>query len=460
MNVVEQMKKFVEPKSVALFGVSRRTGEGAHNILEHLLSYGYKGRIYPVNPNATEILGVKTYSRIADIGNEIDLAIINLPRSLVPRIIKECVEKGIQSIIIVTQGFADATDEEGKHLQKEIEEFIKKSGVRILGPNSLGIANPFINFSSSFVKLKMAKVPIGIICQTGAFFGFVESRLLGKGIDLGNACDINFVDSLEYFEQDDETKVVALHIEGLQDGRGFIKAASRLARRKPVLALKTGRSEYAAQAVQSHTGSLVGTDEVWEAALRQSGVIRVSDIEELGDAATAFSLLPLMRGRRIGIISSSGGLGVMTVDASHQLNLEIAKLSPVTIERIGALAPSWHNIGNPVDLWPAYMVSKQPLTRVLTEAIDAMLSDEEVDAAIFIWGVPTRQTCVHLHHILAKMTEAHQDKPLVCCFIGAYVDEAKDMLEATGRIAVFPTPDRAIRALSQLAQYSAFRRGL
>jgi len=459
MCVAEQVKKFIEPESVALFGVSRRTGEGAFNILEHLLSYGYQGKVYPVNPNATEILGVKTYSRVADIGDEVDLAIINLPRSLVPGIVRECADTGIKSIIIATQGFADATDEKGKRLQKEIDELIERNGVRILGPNSLGIANPFINFSSSFAKINMTKVPIGVICQTGAFFGFIGSRLLGKGIDLGNACDVNFVDSLEYFEQDTETKVIALHVEGVQDGRRFIEVVNRLARRKPVLALKAGKSEYAAQAVQSHTGSLAGTDEVWEAAFRQSGVIRADNIDEFCDLATAFSLLPLMKGRRIGIVSSSGGLGVMTVDACYQFNLEIARLSPATMKRISALSPSWQGVGNPVDIWPAFMVLKRSFTRVLTEGIGAVLSDSGVDAALLIWTVPTRQTCTHLCQILTKLAEAHQGKPLVCSLFGPYAEEAKNTLEATGGVAVFPTPDRAIRALAYLAQYSAFRRG-
>jgi len=320
MNVVEQIKKFVEPKSVALFGVSRRTEEGTYNILKNLLSYDYQGRIYPVNPKATEILGVKTYPRIADINDKPDLAIINLPRPLVPGIVNECIERGVPSIIIVTQGFADADDEEGKQLQREIDELIKKSGVRILGPNSLGTANAFINFSSSFVKLTMSKTPIGIICQTGSFFTLPELKLLGKAIDLGNACDVDLGDALEYFEQDDETRVVALHIEGTEDGARFLKIAKRLSPKKPVVALKTGRSEYAAQAAQSHTGSLVGKDEVWEAAFKQSGIIRVSDIEEFGDIARAFSVLPPMNGRKIGIISESGGVGIISIDSYRSIS--------------------------------------------------------------------------------------------------------------------------------------------
>ena len=459
MNVIEQMKRFVEPQSVAIFGVSRRPN--ANHILQNLLNYGYQGRIYPINPNATEILGVKTYSRIADITDKIELAIINLPRSLVPGIIRECVDHGIQSIIIETQGFADAIDEKGKQLQGEIDKIIKERSVRILGPNSLGTANAFINFSSAFSKLNMVRIPVGIICQTGTFFHrFSQLVLVGKGIDLGNACDVDFADALEYFEQDNETKIVALHIEGVRDARRFMTIASRLARRKPVLALKTGRSEQAAEAVQSHTGSLVGKDEVWEAALRQLGIIRVNDIDELGDLTRSFILLPPMNGRRLGIVSISGGLGIMSIDACHRFNMEVARLSPATMKRISDLSPRWQAVDNPVDIWPAHMVLKQSLTKVLTETIDAMFGDSEVDAVLLIWNLWHQQTYTQVCQLLPKLAEAHPDKPLVCCFFGANAEEAKNRLEASGRIMVFHTPDKAIRALSHLARYSAFCRSL
>jgi len=461
MSVVEQVKKFVEPRSVALFGVSRRAGEHAFNILENLLSYGYQGRIYPVHPSAAEILGVKAYSRVADIGDEIDLAVINLSRDLVPGIVKECIEQGIQAIVIVSQGFSDATDEEGKRLQEEIGELIRRSGVRILGPNTFGTANPFINFSSSFMKLDMVKMPVGIICQSGIFYaGFPEARFLGKGIDLGNACDVDFADGLEYFEQDDEVRVVGLHIEGVRDGRGFIEVARRLAQRKPVLALKTGWGKYAAQAVQSHTGSLVGEDATWEAVFRQSGVIRVSDIDELGDSVRGFSVLPPMKGGRVGVVSSSGAVGIMSIDACDKFNLEVARLSPVEVNRVSGLFPSWQSIGNPLDIWPPIGVSKYSLTEVVTEVTDTILSDYEVDAVCFIWWVWTHQICNDLYQILAKLAKVHQDKPIVCCLFGAYAEEARNRLEATGRIMVCHTPDRAIRVLGHLARYSAFRRGL
>ena len=459
MNVVEQMKKFVEPKSVAIFGVSRRPN--MYHILQNLLGYGYQGRIYPINPNATEILGVKTYSRIADTTGEIELAIINLPRSLVPGIVRECVEHGIQSIIIETQGFADAIDEKGKQLQREIDTLVRESHVRILGPNSLGTANAFTNFSSAYSKLNMAKIPVGIICQTGTFFHrFAQSLFIGKGIDLGNACDVGFVESLEYFEQDDEIKVVALHIEGVRDAKGFIAVAQHIAQKKPVLALKTGRSEHAAAAAQSHTGSLVGKDEVWEAAMKQTGIIRADDIDELDDLVKTFSLLPPMKGKKVVIVSISGGLGIIGIDACHRFNLELAELSPITMKRINELLPTWLSTGNPVDIWPAHMVVKQSLTKVLTITIDAVLNDDEVDAVLLIWNLWQQQTYALVCQLLPKLAEAHPDKPLVGCFFGSNAEEGRSKLEASGRVAVFHTPDRAIRALSHLARYSAFRRGL
>jgi acetyltransferase len=308
--------------------------------------------------------------------------------------------------------------------------------------------------------MEMTRLPIGIICQTGVFFsGFHELKLLGKGFDLGNACDVTFTDCLEYFEQDDDTKVVFLHIEGIPHGRKFLQVANRFASRKPLLALKAGKSDHAARAAQSHTGSLVGRDEVWEAALRQAGVIRVGDIDELGDLVRVLLRLPLMGGSRIGIASNSGGVGIMCIDACHQFDLAVAELSPTTVEQMNALSPSWLSVSNPADLWPACMVSKQPLARVLTESIGAMLSDSAVDAVLFVWSPWSESNCADLSQLLARLAEAHPDKPLVCSLHGDYAKAAQNILEATGRLVVFHNPYRAIRALGHLARYSAFRRG-
>ena len=461
MDVVAQMEKFMEPKSVALIGVSRsgRSLEGMSlDILDNLLKYGYQGRIYPINPHTAEIMGIKAYRNVIEISENIDFAVINLPRDLVPQIVKECIGKGIEAIIIVTQGFADADDGEGKRLQRELDELIKGSKVRILGPNTFGIANAYTNFSSSYVRLKMSKIPVGLICQTGVFFaGSRYLGLVGKGIDLGNGCDVDFTDGLEYFEQDTETKVIALHIEGMRDGKKFFKVANRVAHKKPIVALKTGRNERAAQAAQSHTGSLVGKDEVWDVALKQAGIIRVSDVEELDDMVKAFCVLPLMRGRRIGIVTWTGGLGIVGIDACEKSRLQLSKLSPATIERLNAVSPSWQNVGNPADVWPTTMVAKQPLLQTDEAAIRNLLRDPQVDGVLGILGAVTSRFHSELCRCVEQITKDFPFKPLVFYFYGPFADEANAELEETGKTLVFPSPDRAIRALGHLADYSEFR---
>jgi acyl-CoA synthetase (NDP forming) len=454
MDIVTQLRKFVEPESVALFGVPRYPREGGFNILQHLLSYGYQGRIYPIHPEADEILGVKTYRRVTEVAEHIDLAVINLPRSTVPWVTRDCVEKGISAVIITTQGFADANDMEGHQLQKEIDDIVRGK-TRVLGPNTFGTANAFIKFSSSFAELDMERVPVGLICQSGVLYvGSPELRLVGKGIDLGNASDIDFADALEYFEQDSDVRVIALHTEGMRDGRRFLNVARRVAQKKPIVALKTGRSGIAAQAAQSHTGSLAGRDEIWEVALKQCDIIRVNDIEELSDMVKTFSVLPLMKGRKLAVLSFTGGFGVASIDASEKFGLETAELSPATVERLKELYPPWLAVANPVDIWPAMILSRQPLLRVFRAALEALFSDPAVDAVLCICGISESAVCDRFRQYAERLTRDYPDKPLVWYIYGPLANEARSELEDTGKTQVFSSPDRAIRALAHLADYS------
>ncbi|OGO59197.1 MAG: hypothetical protein A2025_01535 [Chloroflexi bacterium RBG_19FT_COMBO_47_15] len=460
MQAMKVMKQFMEPQSVAIIGVSRYTGEGAFNILENLLGYGYQGRIHPINPSVNEILGLKTYSRISKIADDIDLAVIATPRALVPRLVKECADSNIKAIEIVAQGFADAIDDEGKQLQKEIDNIAKASQVRILGPNTFGTANAFVNFSSTFIKIKMKKQPIGIICQTGAFFvGFSELAFIGKGLDLANACDVNFSDGLKYFENDSETKVIALHIEGMQDTKAFTSISRDIARKKPILALKTGQNEQAAKAVQSHTGSLAGRKEIWQAALKQSGIIQVSDLEELIDLTKTFSVLPLMKKSKIGVATISGALGVMTIDASQNFDIWIDTLSPKTQKLLDMMAPSWLKVSNPLDIWPI-MIESQPITKLLIDGLEALLADHELGAVFFIGAAFDEKWGTDLCQLLTELAAAHQDKPLICSIYGPSAGQAINEMQDAGKVVGFPTPERAIRALARLNEYSRLRSGL
>ena len=465
MDAVEQVKLFMEPKSVALIGVSSRTGIHAFNILENMLDLGYRGEIYPVNPGVASILGKKTYASIGEIDASIDLAVISTPRSQVTDIIEQCVKKGIRAIIIVGQGFADASDEAGKEMQEKITEMIKNTETRIIGPNTVGVANPFIGFSTSFGKQpEMEKLPIGIICQTGMFFGsFPGLKLLGKGIDLGNACDLDFAACLEYFASDEETRIIFLHIEGMKNGRKFIEVARRVARKKPILALKTGVSPRSAKVAQSHTGSMTGRNEIWEALFKQSGIIRVNDFDEIGDLVRAFSCLPLLEGRSMGVISLSGGIGLMAMDACEKYRLEIPELSPHTREMISHISPSWHTINNPVDIWPAMGISREPFGEVLRTTIEAVLADERIDALLLIVGTWFESISPPFTEILLKIAEKFPTKPITWApYEGWLYDitarEVEDKIKGRGRVAIFPSPVRALRALSQLADYAEFLR--
>ncbi len=463
MNIVEQIKPFIEPRSIALVGVSSRIGKYSFNILENILDIGYKGEIYPVNPGTTDILGKKTYPNITEIDADIDLAIISTPRSQVLDIVKECIKKEIKAVIIIGQGFADANDEEGKELQKKITRLIKDSDTRIIGPNTIGVSNPFIDFSTSFVKQPcMKRLPIGVICQTGMFFGsFPNLNILGKGIDLGNTCDLDFADCLEYFEYDKDIEIIFLHIEGIRNGKKFIDVAKRVSRKKPILALKTGVYPRSAKAAQSHTGSIIGKDEIWEKALKQCGIVRISDFDEIDDLINAFSNLPLMKGRSVGIISLSGGIGLMARDACEEYNLNIPELSSKTKEKITGISPKWHTINNPVDIWPAMMISKKPFGEVLGTTIEAFLADEQIDAVLLIVGAWFESISPPFSEILLSIADKFKDKPIVWMpYEGWLYDitakEIKENIKEHRKVAVFSSPKRALNALSKLAQYSEF----
>jgi len=455
MTTVEAVKTFMEPRSIALVGVSRTTGEDSFNILENLLNYGFSGEVYPVNPGIDKILGLRSYPSVKDIPADIDLAVIASPRSTVLDLVKECAEKPVKGIVIVAQGFGDG-DDAGSAMQTEILTIARKAGARIMGPNSLGTANSFYNLNTSFAPSKLDKVPVGIICQSGLFFpGPPRLILAGKAIDLGNACDIDVSDGIEYFETDPDIKLIVLYIEGIQKGRSFIEVAGRVSKQKPILVLKSGRGECGANAIQSHTGSLAGKDEIYDAVFRQCGVIRATDIEELADLSIAFSSLPLMKGRRIGIISMSGAGGVITADACERYNLEVAKLSAQTLAEVKRLFPPWLNISNPFDAWPAFQVSGYPYQEVMNRALKLLLADEGVDGVVLISGIFGKQDSWDVSPAVLQACNTFEDKPVVCWLYGKYIDVAAK-LEESGKVAVFPSCERAVRALSRLREYAEF----
>ena len=354
----------------------------------------------------------------------------------------------------MTQGFADG-DGEGRELQHAIVRIAREGGARVLGPNSLGVANAFIGLNTAFMPCKMDRLPLGLICQSGIFFpGFHTVRTLGKGIDVANGCDVHAAEALEYYENDPETKVILLHIEGVKDGRRFMETARRVSAKKPIILLKTAKSEKGASVAQSHTGSLAGKEEVFQMLTRQCGIVQASDMEEMEDLAKAFLRLPLMKGRSVGIVSMSGGAAVMLVDACAEYRLEVAALSHETQARLQQLSPAWMKATNPMDFWPLNMHSKLGLVETTQVCLRQFAADANIDGLVLTLGIAYTQESLQVAETISELTRTF-DKP-ICWWSGASSpEEAILELEKTG-VVIFPSCERAIRALRKLSDYWQF----
>lgn len=428
---------------MALVGVPRRTGRGSFNILEILLQAGYPGPVYPVNPNAEEILGVRAYPSVSHLPQAPELAIIMIPRRGVPGVLQECARKGVRGAILVSDGFAEA-DQEGKELQQEVMRVAQAGGVRLLGPNSLGVVNHFSRFISTFLPVPQALNPVALVSQSGGFFAGFPNFVAGKAVDLGNMADVDHSDALEYLARDPQIKVIALHIEGTKDGRRFFTVARRVAPHKPVIVLKPGRSPQAQHAMASHTGSLAGREEVFDALVKQAGLLRAQNIDEVGDFTTALLHLPPCPGSRLAILTPTGGGAGMALDSLEACGFSLARLSPSTVSRLREFWPPWSAPANPLDMMsPGIMHGYK---QVYQASLQALLQDEGVDVVLAIAGLPTLKT--------VKEAVGGSPKPVACWGLGPWNQELLARIEEVAYRAVFPTPERALRALGALRQFS------
>lgn len=455
MLTLEQYYKFINPRSVALVGASEKTGPDSFNPLENMLEDGVSCRIYPVNIRAEEILGRQVYKSVLDIPEVVDLAVISTPRTAVPVVVRECVEKGIKAVIVISQGFADA-DEEGARLQEELKKIIAGTGTRLIGPNTIGVINVCDHFHASFVKFDANKRENGVICQSGIFVlgaaDFTEG--LGIGIDIGNAADVNFSDVLACFAEDPRIKVINIQMEGIRGGREFLEVARQVAPQKPVLVLKTGKSAAGARAAASHSGSLAGADHIFAAAFKKAGIIRVEDLEELKDLNKAFLTYQKMDGKRVGVITVTGGGGIATADALSQYGLEVARLSADTVKKIQAMGPPWFKVENPVDMWPAGM--KRGLKNTYADILRLLLDDPLVDAVICIFAAYKVAGYDPVGAVLeeaVKEAARRREKPVAVWIFGASQEKAIARLDKCGVAAGFPNPERTARALAKLYHY-------
>jgi acyl-CoA synthetase (NDP forming) len=451
------MKHFMEPQSVAIIGISRRSGPGSYNLMENMINYGYPGKIFPINPYAKEILGIKAYANVKKVDQKIDLAIISLPRELVVKAVTECVEAGVKAIIVVTQGFADA-DEQGKALQREIVALARDNGARILGPNTLGVVNNFNSFTTSFMPLMRDKAPVGLICQSGIFFvGSTNfSGPIGKGIDIGNACDIGFYEALEYLGDDPDIKIIAIHMEGLEQAREFVSLAAHLSKEKPIIVFKTGQSEVGAKAAASHSGTMAGHYRIYKASLQQAGIHLLDEDGQMNDAVKTLLHQPPMKGNRIAVITVTGAGGIIASDAFDKYGLKMASLSEKTTSTIAELSPEWMPLGNPLDIWPAVM--KHDLKSVYATALKAVLDDDNVDGVLCISIAPCLPAFDYLDvsESVNKVVLRENQKPVVAWLYGPDVKEIGKRFEKENKIMVYQTIEKAAWSLALLQERQKF----
>lgn len=457
MDLQDSKSLFLAPRSVVFVGVPRKSGPGSFNPVDHLRQWGYQGEIHLVHPHVREIAGLPVLESVSSMDKPADLAVISTPRETVPGVVEECTKKGIRALIVTNQGFSEA-DAKGRELQQAMVKEAERYGARIMGPNTLGAINAFDRFTTSFMPLEREELPVGLVCQSGVFFVGSPQLIggVGVGVDLGNSCDVDLVDAIEWLGSDTRLRCLAVHAEEVSGGRRFFSAAREVSIRIPVVLLKTGRSPEGARAASSHSGSMAGEDAIVDAAARKAGLIRVHETEDVIDLMRGFLRLPPMRGGKVAIVTLTGAGGIILLDTLHECGLETATLSDDTLRRLRELSPPWMPLGNPVDIWPALM--KHGMQRVYKLVLEDVLRDPEVDGVLCVaLGVaPAEQAHLTATEVIQECSEK-ADKPVVVWFYGSHGQEAQAQVEKHGRALAVPSLERGVRLLARMAWYERWK---
>jgi len=454
------MEAIFNPKAVAVIGASDNPGKLGSHVMRSLIEGRYPGKIFPVNPGKDEILGLKTYPSLLQIPDAVDLSIIVLPAESVPRTIIECHEKGVKGIVLITAGFKEIEDKRGESLQKEITELANQYGIKIIGPNTFGIVNLHLPLNASFTPefSLVEKGGISFVSQSGGmshlmgFLSLQDKVGFSKIIGLGNRCNVDFAEMVEYLIKDSQTKVIAMYMEGIDQPKRLMEVAKRGNREKPILAYKVGRSSTSDKASQFHTGSLAGKHEIYEGALKQAGILTVGSSEDLLDTAKALTMCPLPEGNRVAVLSGQAGPGMAACDVCEMEGLLIPHFSMETQKRVEELLPPLAISTNPVDMGPAWYDSE-----AIKGIVKTVLEDKNIDAILLcIMFASANRAAVGI--LTGLLSERRTNKPILCCFSappGIWDDEIK-RLEGSG-IPNYPTPERAAKTLVHLFRYKKMR---
>jgi acetyl-CoA synthetase (ADP-forming) len=451
------MKILFDPESVAVIGASGKQGKLGFHVMKSLTKGGFTGRIIPINPGSNDIMGLKAFPAIAEHEGRVDLAIVVLPAKLVPGVFRECADKGVKGIVLITAGFKEIDDTAGADLHEEIAAIANEAGMPVIGPNTFGMVNLHTDLNASFTP-EFSRVKKGGIClvsQSGGIshlLAFMAIRMevgFSKIIGLGNRLNVDFAQILEYLADDPDTKVIMLYVEGIDDPGELIKAAMKLRGQKPIIAYKTGKGRVGDQASLSHTGSMAGRHYVYTGAFRQAGILYANSTENLLDAAKAMASCTLPDGPGMAVLSGQAGPGMAACDLCEDQGLRVVGLTEKTQQRINDLLPPLALRTNPVDMGPAWYDSS-----AIEGIVRAVMDDDNVNGILILMMFASANVDA-VKGISDLLITWAQKKPVISCIQSppGIWDEQIRVLEESGALVNYPTPERAARAMAALWEY-------
>lgn len=450
-----RLEAIFNPNSVAIIGASRTPGKVGHVLTKNMRESGYEGEVYPVNPNADEILGLKCYKSVLDIPQEVELAVVAIPAKLVNTVAEECGEKGVKGLIVISAGFKE-TGREGAELEQNLVEIAEKYDMKLQGPNCLGLINTSMPLNLSFAEGMPKRGKIGFISQSGALGTAVLDWILQQEIgfhsfiSLGNKADLDEVDFIEAMGENESIDVILLYLESIEEGRRFMDVASRVTEDKPIIVLKGGTSQAGARAAGSHTGALVGSFLAYQKAFNKSKVILAESVEELFNYGLTFTQQPIPKDEGIAIVTNAGGPGILATDLIEELDLNMADLSRETINKLRDNLPPAAATGNPVDVLGDAKADRYKF------AIKEVLLDDNVNSLVVLLTPQAMTETEETAKAIIEIKESIDTKPIITVFMGGDMVESSRKLLRDNDIPCFDFPEKGIRTISSLYAYSRY----
>ncbi|MFZ2148341.1 MAG: acetate--CoA ligase family protein [Sedimentisphaerales bacterium] len=456
MFVCMGLESFFNPKSVAIVGASRQKSKVGYEILANLMGAGYKGKIYPVNPQADTIEGLKCYPDLESIKQVPELVIIIVPAKIVPAIMQQCAKIGVKAVIIITAGFKEVGSE-GKALEEQVIQTARQAGIRVIGPNCLGVIVPANKLNASFGGDIPTAGGIAYLSQSGALLAAIldianaNSIGFSKLVSIGNKADVDELDVIKAVSNDKDTKVIAGYLESITDGDAFVRQAEQISHIKPILLIKSGGTQAGAKAASSHTGSLTGSETAYESAFERAGIIRCDSIKQQFDYAQAFAEQPLPAGPRVAVITNAGGPGIMAADSIEQRGLTFAKLNDETVRKLESELPPAANLYNPIDVLGDALADRYEF------ALSVVIDDPNVDIVLVLLTPQAMTDAAATAEVIVKMSRQKPVKPILTCFLGARKVAEGVRILREGKIPQYDATDSAVAAIKVMANYVRWR---